>query len=41
MKDLGLRRGWVVTTGTARRPLTAGIEIVPWADLAAGNVELF
>jgi predicted AAA+ superfamily ATPase len=41
MKDLGLRRGWVVTTGRERRPLSAGIEIVPWAELAAGNVELF
>jgi predicted AAA+ superfamily ATPase len=37
----GLRRGWVVTTGKERRHLTAGIEIVPWAELAAGNVELF
>jgi predicted AAA+ superfamily ATPase len=41
MKDLGLRRGWVVATATERRRMTAGIEIVPWADVAAGAVKLF
>jgi predicted AAA+ superfamily ATPase len=41
MKDLGLRRGWVVTTGRERRRLSAGIEIVPWAEIASGGIELF
>ena len=34
MKDLGLRRGWVVTTARERRRISAGIEIIPWAELA-------
>jgi predicted AAA+ superfamily ATPase len=41
MKDLGLRRGWIVTTATDRRRMSAGIEIIPWADVASGRVELF
>jgi predicted AAA+ superfamily ATPase len=41
MKDLGLRRGWVVTTAKERRRLSAGIEIIPWAELPAGRIELF
>jgi len=41
MKDLGLSRGWVVTTGRERRRLSSDIEIIPWAELAAGGVELF
>jgi predicted AAA+ superfamily ATPase len=41
MKDLGLRRGWVVTTAKERRRLSAEIEIIPWAELAAGQIELF
>lgn len=41
MKDLGLRRGWVVTTARERRRISAGIEIIPWAEIAAGEVELF
>jgi uncharacterized protein len=41
MKDLGLRRGWVVTTAEERRRLSAGIEIIPWTELAAGRIELF
>jgi hypothetical protein len=41
MKDLGLRRGWVVTTGRERRHVSAGIEIIPWAEIASGGVELF
>jgi predicted AAA+ superfamily ATPase len=41
MKDLGLRRGWVVTTAPERRQLSAEIEIIPWAHLASGQVELF
>ena len=41
MKDLGLRRGWIVTTAADRRRLSAGIEIIPWSDVASGQVELF
>jgi len=40
MKDLGLSRGWVVTTARERQPLTAGIEIIPWDDVASGQIEL-
>ena len=41
MKDLGLRRGWVVSTARERRRLSPGIEIIPWAEIASGQVELF
>jgi predicted AAA+ superfamily ATPase len=41
MKDLGLRRGWVVTTGSERRRLSSGIDIIPWLEIASGRIELF
>jgi predicted AAA+ superfamily ATPase len=41
MNDLGLRRGWVVTTARERRRLSASIETIPWTDLASGEIELF
>jgi predicted AAA+ superfamily ATPase len=41
MKDLGLRRGWVVTTGRERRRPSPGIDIIPWEDIATGEIELF
>jgi predicted AAA+ superfamily ATPase len=41
MKDLGLRRGLVVSTALDRRRLSPDIEIVPWADIASGRFELF
>jgi hypothetical protein len=41
MKDLGLNRGWVITTARERQSLSAGIEIIPWADVASGQIELF
>ena len=41
MKDLGLRRGWVVTTSAEGRALAPGIELVPWERIAAGHIELF
>jgi hypothetical protein len=41
MKDLGLRRGWVVSTARERRRLSPGIEIIPWLDIASGQIELF
>lgn len=41
MKDLGLRRGWVISTTRERRRLSPEIEIIPWAELAAGHVTFF
>jgi hypothetical protein len=41
MKDLGLRRGLVVSTARERRRLSPDVEIVPWADIASGQFELF
>ena len=41
MKDLGLRRGWVISTARERRRLSPDIEIIPWAEVASGQVELF
>lgn len=41
MKDLGLRRGWVVSSAKERRRLSPDIEIIPWAEIASGDVELF
>jgi len=41
MKDLGLRRGWVITSGRERQRLSPEIEIIPWAELAKGQVKLF
>lgn len=41
MKDLGLKRGWVITSGTERRTISRGIEVVPWKEIASGKVELF
>jgi uncharacterized protein len=41
MKDLGLSRGWVVTTARERQRLSAGIEIIPWDDVVSGRIELF
>jgi hypothetical protein len=39
MKDLSLRRGWIVTTGRERRSLSAGIEIVPWEGIVRGEID--
>jgi predicted AAA+ superfamily ATPase len=41
MNDLGLRRGWVVTTSADARVLAPGIELVPWPRIAAGEIDLF
>jgi predicted AAA+ superfamily ATPase len=41
MKDLGLRRGWVVTTAHEGRALSPGIELVPWERIASGRVDIF
>lgn len=39
MADLGLKRGFVVSTGDERRSL-GSIEILPWGAIAAGEVDL-
>ena len=41
MKDLGLRRGLVVSTARERRRLSPDIEIIPWADITTGQIKLF
>lgn len=41
MSDLGLRRGWVVTSARAARRLSPGIEMVPWHELVSGRADLF
>ena len=41
MQDLGLRRGWVVSSGRERRRSSPQVEIVPWSEVASGRVELF
>jgi hypothetical protein len=40
MADLGLRRGIVVYGGDEPRRLGGGIELVPWAAVARGEVDL-
>lgn len=41
MKDLGLRRGWVISTTRERRRLSPDIDIIPWAEVASGQLDLF
>ncbi len=40
MKDLGLRRGWVVLGDGERQALGDGVEAVPWRLIARGEVRL-
>jgi hypothetical protein len=40
IQDLGLRRGLVVSTAAERRRLNPSIEVVPWADVVAGRLDL-
>jgi predicted AAA+ superfamily ATPase len=40
MKDLSLKRGWVICTATERRMIGNGIEVIPWREIASGNVDL-
>lgn len=40
LSDLGLRRGFVVTTGEERRSIGSSIEILPWAGIARGEIDL-
>jgi predicted AAA+ superfamily ATPase len=37
MADLGLKRGYVVTTGDEQREIGRGITIVPWKQIAGGG----
>jgi hypothetical protein len=37
MKDLSLKRGWVIYTGRERRRLGREIELVPWVDVIEGE----
>jgi predicted AAA+ superfamily ATPase len=39
MKDLGLRKGWVVCSGGARRMIGGAIEVVRWSDVVDGAVD--
>ncbi len=41
MTDLGLKRGWVITSGTEPRTISPGIELVPWRMIASGEMDLF
>ena len=41
MKDLGLRRAWVVASAGEARHLAPGVELVPWERVADGSVDLF
>lgn len=38
MKDLGVRKGWVVATASERRRVGRAIEIVPWREVVSGTV---
>lgn len=40
MADLGLRRGYVVTTGDRRQSIGKAIEVLPWHALARGEIEI-
>ncbi len=40
MKDLSLKRGWVVCSAVEGRTLGRGIAVVPWNDVARGAVDL-
>lgn len=41
MADLGLKRGFVITSGTERRTIAPGVEMLPWHSVAEGDIELF
>ncbi|MFI5402119.1 MAG: ATP-binding protein [Planctomycetota bacterium] len=40
MADLGLKRGFVVYGGEERRAATRSIELIPWAEIAGGRLDL-
>ena len=39
MKDLGLKRGWVVCSAREPRTIGRGIDVVPWENIARGKVD--
>ena len=41
MKDLSLKRGFVVSTARERARIGKNIEIIPWEELVRGDVSLF
>ena len=41
MQDLGLKRGYVITTGEQRRVIGKGIQIVPWREIVQNCFALF
>jgi predicted AAA+ superfamily ATPase len=41
MKDLGLRRGWVIASSQERRHVSPDIEIIPWTEVASGQLRFF
>lgn len=40
MADLGLRHGFVVHTGDQRRSAGGNVELLPWAEVSSGQVDL-
>jgi hypothetical protein len=40
MADLGAKQGFVVYTGEERRKAAPSVELLPWAGIAAGDVDL-
>ncbi len=41
MKDLSLKRGFVVSTSRERARIGKNIEVIPWEEMARGEVSLF
>ena len=39
LRDLGLKRGFVITSGEERRAV-GPIEVLPWAEVARGHIDL-
>ena len=39
MADLGCRKGWIVTGTGERRRAGPDLEIVPWSQVAAGEID--
>lgn len=39
MQDLGLKRGFVINNGIERRSVGHGIDVVPWSQIASGDLD--
>jgi hypothetical protein len=37
IKDLSLKRGWVIYTGMKRRRIGTTIEMIPWDEVTSGE----